>query len=122
MYNYRAAWNVAYRDGRTFQEVKDEFHENRSNFIRKNPQLSDYDVGQHFTKEGLAIILSTPKETFFQAVRGFVYLYAGIYNGSLDRVFKNDIARKMAQIYSLLYSFCIYFCLLYTSPSPRDRG
>lgn len=113
MYNYRAAWNVAYRDGRTFADVKEEFHDNRDQFKGDNPQLSDYEIGEHFTKEGLGIILSTPKETFFQAVRGLVFLYGGIYNGSLDRIFQNDMAKKSAQLYSLLYSGLLYLGVLF---------
>ena len=112
MYNYRAAWNVAYRDGRPFDDVKVEFDKKRDNFIRKNPQMSDYELGQYFTREGLSIILSTPKETFFQAVRGFVFLYGGIYNSSLDRIFQNDIAQKTAQAYSLIYNMLLYLGVL----------
>ena len=112
MYNYRAAWNVAYRDGRTFEDVKDEFHANRSDFKRQNPLLSEYEIGRHFTKEGFHIILSTPKETFFQAVRGLIFLYGGIYNGSLERVFQDHQARIAAQGYSLLYSLLLYFGVL----------
>ena len=112
IYNYRAAWNVAYRDGRTFQDVKDEFHAVRTTFKRNNPQATEHDIGQHFTKEGLNIILATPKETFFQAVRGLVFLYGGIYNGSLDRIFDNKFAKKIAQIYSLLYNFAVYAGIL----------
>ncbi len=112
MYNYRAAWNVAYRDGRSFEDVKAEFHDKRDDFKRENPQLSSYEVSQHFTSEGLSIILSTPKETFFQAVRGFVFLYGGIYNGSLDRIFQNNTVRKIAQAYSLAYNMLLYLGVL----------
>ena len=112
MYNYRAAWNVAYRDGRTFQEVKDEFHEVRSQYKRQNPDLSEYEIGRHFTSEGLRIILDTPKETVLQAVRGLVYLYGGIYNGSLQRIFKDHISLKLSQIYSLLINILVYLGIL----------
>ncbi len=114
MYNYRAAWNVAHRDGRTFEDVKTEFHDKRDDYKRINPQLTEYEVSKHFTKEGLSIILSTPKETFFQAMRGMVFLYGGIYNGSLERIFQNDIARKAAQAYSLLYSLLLYLGVLFS--------
>ncbi len=112
MYNYRAAWNVAYRDGRPFDDVKVEFDKKRNEFIRENSHMSSYEIGQHFTREGLSIILLTPKETFFQAVRGFVFLYGGIYNSSLDRIFNNDIALKAAQAYSLLYNMMLYLGVL----------
>lgn len=108
IYNYRAAWNVAYRDGKTFEEVKDEFHDKRDAYKASNPQLSEYDISQHFTDIGLDIILDTPKETVFQAIRGLVFLYGGIYNGSLDRVFQHSIAKKAAQAYTLLYNVLIY--------------
>ena len=58
------------------------------------------------------IILDTPKETFFQAVRGLVFLYGGIYNGSLDRIFKNQLAKKIAQIYTFLYNCILYAGIL----------
>ena len=112
MYNYRAAWNVAYRDGRTFFDVKKEFHDKRDQFKRDNPQLSDYEIANHFTKEGLNIILSTPKETFFQAVRGLVFLYGGVYNGSLARIFQQNWSQKIAQIYSLIYLGLLYLGIL----------
>lgn len=112
MYNYRAAWNVAYRDGRTFVDVKQEFQDKREQFKRENPQLSNYEIGQHFTKEGLGIILSTPKETFFQAMRGLVFLYGGIYSGSLERIFQKKWALKASQLYSLVYSGLLYFGIL----------
>lgn len=113
MYNYRAAWNVAYRDGRTFEDVKDEMFEERANFKRSNPQLSEYEVSKEITKRGLDIILSTPKETFFQAVRGIVYLYGGLYNGSLQRIFVDNISVRLAQIYTLIYWALIYLGVLF---------
>ena len=112
IYNYRAAWNVAYRDGRSFEDVKDEFHAVRKEFKLNNLQATEYDIGQHFFKEGLNIIIDTPKETFFQAVRGLVFLYGGIYNGSLDRIFKNQLAKKIAQIYTFLYNCILYAGIL----------
>ena len=114
IYNYRAAWNVAYRDGRAFQDVKDEFHAVRQDFKRSNPQASEYDIGQHFSKEGLSIILDTPKETFYQAIRGLAFLYGGIYNGSLERIFNNNFAKKGAQIYTLLYNLILYVGILFS--------
>ncbi len=40
------------------------------------------------------------------------FLYGGIYNGSLKRIFQNDIALTAAQIYSLLYSALLYIGVL----------
>ena len=38
------------------------------------------------------------------------------------QVFANDHAVRVGDILETLFLMAIYGCLLYTSPSPRDRG
>jgi len=126
MYNWRAAWNIAYRDGRTFESVKDEMFALRADFSRANPQLSEYEVSQEMTKQGLEIILSTPKETVAQAIRGMFFLYGGIYNGSLNRIFVEPISKRVMQAYSLIYWLIVYLGILFAllrfkSLTPNER-
>ena len=113
MYNYRAAWNVARRDGRTFVDVKQEFQENREAFARENSHLMDYEIAQHFTKEGLNIILNTPWETVQQATRGLVYLYGGIYNASIERITGGGMSAVFLKVYSIVYLLLVYIGVLF---------
>ena len=108
LYNYRAAWNIARKEGRQFEEVKKEFQRNRNKFVGDNPELDQYQVAQHFSKEGLAIIKSTPWQTIEQGVRGLVFLYGGIYNASIDRFFGDSFIATIVKLFSYIYWALIY--------------
>ena len=112
MYNYRAAWNIARKEGRTFQEVKEEFQKNRNAFVNANPELDAYQVAQHFTKEGLSIIIDTPWQTIEQGMRGLVFLYGGIYNASIDRFFKKPWLANLIKLFSYAYWLFVYIGIL----------
>lgn len=114
LYNYRAAWNVARRDHRPFADVKAEFQKNKEDFVRENKHLSSYEIAQHFHKEGLEIIFSTPWETMQQAARGLVYLYGGIYNASLNRLFGDGLLALLTKIYSVIYLLLVYAGLIFS--------
>ena len=83
LYEYRAAWNIAQRDGRSFESVQAEFRENKIN-LQKQRGLNEGELAKAMGEQGLALILSTPLETLHQGGKGFVHLYFGVFGAAID--------------------------------------
>ncbi|NKB64464.1 MAG: hypothetical protein GKR95_20875 [Gammaproteobacteria bacterium] len=87
LYEYRAAWNIAYRDDRPFNEVQTEFRENKS-AIQRDLNLNEGEVAKRMGSEGLDLIRQTPVETMIQGGLGFLRLYFGVFSSAIDVLFR----------------------------------
>ena len=83
LYEYRAAWNVAHRDGRTFESVQQEFRE-KKNTIRREQHLNEGQLSKVMGTEGLRLIKETPLETFYQGGLGLLRLYFGVFSSAIQ--------------------------------------
>ena len=88
LYEYRAAWNIAYRNKRGFFSVQRELQSNKQE-LRSELGLNEAQLATHVSAEALRIIIDTPVETIIQGGRGFLNLYLGIFNSAIDDLAKN---------------------------------
>ncbi|NKB75735.1 MAG: hypothetical protein GKR96_01520 [Gammaproteobacteria bacterium] len=86
LYEYRAAWNIAYRDGRSFDDVQKEFRE-RKRAIQRAENLNVGEMAKRMGSEGLLLIKETPVETMVQGGLGFIRLYFGVFGSAINDLF-----------------------------------
>ena len=85
LYEYRAAWNIARRDGREFEAVQKEFREEKRG-LQRQLGLNDGELADEVGRKALTIIKDTPWETVQQGIRGFVHLYFGVFGSAIENL------------------------------------
>ena len=86
LYEYRAAWNIAYRDDRIFEDVQQELREKKER-IKREQNLNEGEIASRMGSEGLRLIKETPVETVIQGSLGFLRLYLGVFSSAIDDLF-----------------------------------